>query len=92
MKTHDNDSIRLCRITEEFKSSKLPFTTGGKEYRADANSTVGGITRGIDKRKGILESISINRRPCLTTKQHAYSHSILVSNYNMNMSTYRYTV
>jgi hypothetical protein len=41
---------------------------------------VGGITRGIDKRKGILECISINGRPYLTTKQHAYSHSILASN------------
>jgi len=78
IKTHNNDSIRLCRTTEKLKTSKLPFTTGGKEYRADANSAVGGIARGIDERKGILESISM-KRPCLTMKQHAYSRSILAS-------------
>jgi hypothetical protein len=44
MKTHNKDSIRLRRITEKLESSKLPFTTGGKEYRADANSAMGGIT------------------------------------------------
>ncbi len=77
MKTHNNDGIRLCRITEELKPSELPFITGRKEYRADTNSTVGGITGGIDKRKGVLESIGMIRRPRLTTKKHAYSHSIL---------------
>jgi hypothetical protein len=58
-KTHKKDRTRFGRITKELKSSKFPFTTGGKENRADTNSTVGGITWGIDKRKSILENISI---------------------------------
>jgi hypothetical protein len=44
MKTHNKVGIRLCGITEELESSKLPFTTCRQEYRADANSAVGGIT------------------------------------------------
>lgn len=91
MKTHENDSIRFCRITEELKASKLPFTTGGKEYRADANSTVGGITRGIDKRKGILECVSISRE-AMSNNETARIFPIYPSEQLSNLNTYSYTV
>ena len=72
--THHNDSIRLRGITKELEPPKFPFTTDRKEYRTDANSTMGRITRGVDKRKGILENISMKKRWCLP-KEYAYSYA-----------------